>query len=381
MSRAAPGQMSAAPRVCFVVCHLSGTGHLVRTLTLARAVQAAGGAVTVISGGRPLAHLAAPGVAFVQLPPLSVTDFDYAALRQPSGALAGPEYLAARRAALVGAVGRAAPDALVTELYPLGRRSLAGEFQAALAAAPGAAWIASVRDVPEPPSKPARLAEAAARLAGYAAVLVHGDPAVLGLAESWPLPPEVRGLVRHTGYVGEPGPGLAEPGAGVLVAVGGGVLGRRLLAIAAEAAGRSARPWHLLVGGGDAAEVAAALRAAHPGVAIEPARADYRALLARAAVSVSLAGYNTVMDLAGCDTPAILVPFAEAGQREQTLRAERLARHPGITVLAAEGLTAAALAGAVEAAAGHRRPPLPLDPGGAATAAALILALARERSL
>lgn len=370
-------------RVTFLCCHLSGTGHLVRTLALARAVAAAGAEALVISGGRPPGHVGAADVRLVQLPPVVVPDFDFSTLRRPDGSVADAGYLEARRAALTAAIAAFRPDVLVTETFPLGRRRLAAEFGAAIAAAraarPGVAVIASVRDVPEPPSRPERVAEAAARLRrDYAALLVHGDAGFLPLAATWPLPAGLAPMVHHTGYVAEPPPAAGPPGAGVLVAGGGGPLGDRLMALAAQAAAHSTRPWRLLAGGAALArELATRHRRAN--LAIEPARPDYRRLLAEAAVSVSLAGYNTVTDLAACDTPAILVPFDEHGEREQVIRAARLAGLPGFTVLRIGALTPEALAEAAErAAAGPRRGPAGIDLGGAARSAALILEHARR---
>ena len=110
---------------------------------------------------------------------------------------------------------------------------------------------------------------------------------------------------------------------------------------------------------------------------VEPARPDYKALLATAACSVSLAGYNTVLDLAGCATPAILVPFDEHDEREQVIRAERLALCDGFTVVRIGDLTPGMLAKAAETAAtGPRRTPLALVRDGAKRAAAKILELA-----
>lgn len=369
-------------RVAFLCCHLSGTGHLVRTLALARAVAAEGAEAVVISGGLPPGHVDAGGIDLRRLPPVHVPDFDFSTLRTPRGVPADAAYLEARRAALVGMLTALGPQALVTETFPLGRRILAPEFEAAIAACPGGAIIASVRDIPEPPSRPARLAEAAGRLERlYDALLVHGDADFLPLSTTWPLPAGLAGKVHHTGYVAAaPPPPCDAPGEAVLVAVGGGVLGRRLLEVAAGAAALSPRPWHLLTGGPDAAALAGGLIARHgrANLTIEPARPDYKALLSAAACSVSLAGYNTVLDLAGCTTPAILVPFDEYGEREQVIRAGRLAACPGFTVLRVGTLTPAALAEAAEGvAAGPRRTPLPLARDGAARAARLILELAR----
>jgi predicted glycosyltransferase len=265
---------------------------------------------------------------------------------------------------------------------------LSAEFEAAIAAAhsarPGVTVIGSVRDVPEPPGKPARLAEAADRLRRFhRLLLVHGDADFLDLSVSWPLPADLLGRVVHTGYIGSPTVSPVARTEEVLVSVGGGVLGRPLLALAAQAAMLSDRPWRLLTGGADAAEVAAALAVdfKRPGLTIEPPRADYRRLLAGAACSVSLAGYNTVMDLAACDTPAILVPFEAFGEREQRLRADRLAGMPGVRVLSGRSMSPKDLARAVaEAAAGPRRPVLGLTRDGAARAAEIMIRTVQENA-
>lgn len=349
-------------RIAFLSCHLTGTGHLVRILALARAAMARGHNVEVISGGRPLEHLDAQGIIVRQLPPVVVEGFEFTTLRQPNGALTDDAYMAGRCRSLTQVLADLAPDALVTELFPLGRRVLAAEFLHAIAEArrvhPAVKILCSVRDIPEP--KPKRLEEAAHRLrADYDGVLVHGDAAFLPLSTTWPLPVDLAPRIHHTGYVG---PDIADKrprGPDVLVAVGGGVLGRHVLEIAAEAAGMSARPWHLLVGGADARALATETAAAHPhpNLTVEPARADYRVLLAEAACSVSLCGYNTAVELARETVPALLVPSEEADEQEQLIRARALARHRGMEMLRADGLTPARLAAAVETlAVGPLRP-------------------------
>ncbi len=336
-------------RVLIAVTHLTGSGHLVRSLALARALRARGAEVAVLSGGRPLPHLGDPGVEVIQLPPVWVEGLDYARLHG-----ADPE----TRGAVTTARGFA-PDVIVTETWPFGRGALWGEFAALAAIAPR--LVVSVRDIPEPPARAGKIARAEGTLARASHVLVHGDPAVTRFTDHWPLPAALADRLTHTGYVAEPMPPPVASDE-VLVAVGGGALGRRLLAAAAEAAEGARRPWRLLVGGADAAEVAARL----PGA--EPARADYRARLAGAAASISLAGYNTACDLLACTTPAVLVPMGDGGEREQGLRAAALTRY-GFRVL--HDPDARALRAAVANAA--PRPPAPVALDGADRSAALIL--------
>jgi predicted glycosyltransferase len=69
--------------------------------------------------------------------------------------------------------------------------------------------------------------------------------------------------------------------------------------------------------------------------------------MAASAVSVSQAGYNTTMDILGCTTPAVVVPYGEGREDEQAARARRLAALGALRVLDADRLSAQTLADAV----------------------------------
>ena len=371
----------SGPRIALLVTHLMGSGHLVRTLTLARALAAQGADPLVISGGRPLAHIATGGVRFAQLPPLSSDGLDYRTLLDETGVPATDAYREARQARLVALLRDEAPAALVTELYPLGRRNLEPEFRAAIAALPaGARLIGSVRDVMEPPSKRKRIEQGLARLAPYDALLVHGDPDVIPLQASWPGdgsdPPELSARLRYAGYAVTPAPERSPgPGEGeVLVATGGGAIGRRLLEMAARASALSDLPWRLRVGGADAAQAIPALRALGP-AAVEPAARDFRARLSRAAAAVTLCGYNTAVEAALSGTPTLLVPMEEGGEREQLIRAEAFARLPEIETARLGDLTPEALAARVAELAAQPRRAAAIRADGGAEAARIVLEL------
>lgn len=364
-------------RVLFLVTHLAGSGHLTRTLALADGVIAAGGAALVVSGGRPLAHLAPDRAEVRQLPPLAVAGLDYARLLGPDGAAADAASMAARRARIAEAIRGFAPDVLVTELFPFGRRALAAEFEAALAEATalGARAVCSVRDIPEPPRKPARVEEAHGRLRRwFDAALIHGDPEAAPFALGWPRAAEIADLLRPTGYVAAPPPTPCGDPAEVLVAEGGGALGRGLMRAALGAARLSARPWRLRLGGADASAAVAALRAdAPPNAIVEPAAADYRARLGAAAVSVSRFGYNTAVELLQTGTPAVVAPL-DGAEREQRLRADAFAAAPQFEVLASAAPSPETLAAAVERAAARGRVGGPaVDLSGVETSARLLL--------
>jgi len=360
-------------RTMIVVTHLLGTGHLSRALTLGRAFADAGHDVTVASGGMPAPQLNTDGVSLLALPPLRSDGTDFTRLLTADGDIADAAYLNSRAVALTEAVRRVNPDVLITELYPFGRRSLADEFMALLTTAQSLpsspVVLSSIRDILAPPSKPAKAARTEEIIERfYDGVLVHSDPEITPLDASWPVTDNLAERLFYTGFVAPPAPGPHEQGEGaneVLISAGGGSVGQPIFRAAIEAAQKMPnRRWRLLVGGQDAEGRIAELRHMTNGenVLLEPVRPDFRQMLPLAAASVSMCGYNTAMDLLQCATPAVLSPFGDGKEVEQTLRAKSLARLPAVDVLPSAKLTGEALAQAVDRVL-HQGPRKPLDGG------------------
>nr|PZN37924.1 MAG: glycosyl transferase family 28 [Pseudomonadota bacterium] len=356
--------------ILIAVTHLLGAGHLTRMAALARGLARAGHRVTLASGGMPAPLVRLDGVELLQLPPLRSNGVDFRTLLDADGKQASPALLQERADLLARAVREGRPDAVITELFPFGRRMLAAEFitliQAARALKPAPILLASVRDVLVAPARAERVAEAEARLlSAYDGILVHGDEAVLPLSASWPVSAALQPLLHYTGYVDEGAdrPQQAEPddaprGDFVLVSGGASAAAMPLYRAAIAAAGlMPERPFHLLVGQGVDAELFNELAAAAPvNCTVERARPDFRALLARCAVSVSLAGYNTVTDLIRTRARAVLVPFEEGNETEQRQRAEHLAASGLAEVVPQAALDGPLLAEAIGRALSRPRP-------------------------
>lgn len=373
--------------VLIVVTHLLGAGHLVRATALARAFAAAGHRVALVSGGMPAGREGA-GLRVVQLPPVKIVGTAFTTLLDERGCDVTEELLSERRAILTALVEQIRPDVIVTELYPFGRRVLADEFEAMLAAGLGLSAkpliLSSIRDILAEPSKRERIERTHARLvAAYDAVLVHGDPSLVPIPASWP--GEIPRPLIYTGYVDE---GVDEGSAGdaqgeILVSGGSSAAGLPLqeAAISAAAIVRE-RSWRILVGRGvEQSRHDALADAAPPNAVVERARSDFRGLLRGCAVSVSQAGYNTAVDLLRAGCRAILVPFEAGRETEQRLRAEALSRAGLAVVLPEADLSAEALAAAVREVVRSPRPSPPeiaLD--GAARSVAAVERLLRGRS-
>ena len=385
--------MKEAPRVLFYVQHLLGIGHLKRAATLVRALDRRGATVTLVSGGPAVPGLEIGAARLVQLPPVIAGDRSFKVLVDEAGRPIDQAMRETRRALLVDLVGTTAPHAVITELYPFGRRQLRGEIQAMLEAAaardPRPAILCSVRDILVTPPKPERVAEmldVVRRL--YDRVLVHGDPAIVPFERTFAPAARIADKIRYTGYVVEEAPAgsaaNSAAGAGeVIVSAGGGAVSETLFAAAIAARPATALadvPWRILAGHGLPAALFEAIGSAAPaGVVVERARPDFTSLLANCLLSISQGGYNTLMELLVAGTRGVIVPYAGGLETEQTLRARLLAEDAGYVIVEEAALDARSIARAVDAAMGGPVPVRPrIDMDGAAVTARLVIEAANQ---
>ena len=171
----------------------------------------------------------------------------------------------------------------------------------------------------------------------------------------------------------------------ILVSGGGSAAALPLFALALRAArlGPARWRWRVLVGRGVSEEAFLCLAgAASDRVVVERARPDFPVLLAGCALSISQAGYNTVLDLVAARRPAIVVPFDEGAETEQAVRAEALEQAGLALCLRLSGLrplTAEALVRAIETRIGGAVPAGGPRPDDAGRAVAVVKRLLDER--
>lgn len=347
-------------RVFFYVQHLLGIGHLRRAATLARALRAAGFEVTLASGGLPV-----EGIDVLQLPPASSPDFK--TLLDENGKPVDDAWKARRRDSLLE---RFDHDALIVELFPFGRRQMRFELLPLLEKARGRLVVCSVRDILQ--RNPAREDEALERFERhFDRLLVHGDPRLARFELSFGKAASLAGKLHYTGYVVEKIESEGSDGAGeVLVSAGGGAVGRRLLETAIAARPLTTlkdRTWRVLTG------VNAVSSPESDGVIVERSRNDFTLRLKNCVLSVSQAGYNTVLETLQARARAVLVPFAGGGESEQTLRARLLSERGLVHLVEEDVLAPATLAAAIDRAAARPRPAMgAIDLDGARRSAKLL---------
>jgi predicted glycosyltransferase len=360
--------------IVIYVQNLLGVGHLARVASIAETVADLGGSVAILCGGVRPAGYAPRGVQYIQLEPCQADDASCKSIRDTRGNLIDDAFLERRSAQLKDILLRLQPKVFVTEMFPFGRWRFRQELLPVLDWLRG--WEApprlaiSVRDVINQGSVTGERSQQVAALirAKYDHVLVHGDPFFLPLEATWPPATELADKLIYTGYVmpsrqfsQQQVPALPVDRDFVLVSAGGGLYGASLYRAALTARPLSQRfnqhHWIIVAGPYCPAHVLAELQTAAPaGVTILPQHPHLGTLFPLAAASISQAGCNTVLELLNTRTPAVVVPFDEGKESEQTDRARLLAEKGVFTLLPAANLTPATLADALD----NTRPPTDL---------------------
>src|SRR5262245_22233264 len=225
--------------ILLYVQHLLGIGHLARMSRIAGALARHGLDPVLVTGGIPVPGFPPAGIAHVALPPVTSSE-GFRSLLTGNGEAASPAYLAARRDRLVALLHSTRPRTLLIEAFPFGRRQMRFELMALLEAAramqPKPVIAASVRDIVQPLTKTGREAEVLRTLALYFdQVLVHGDPRLVRLADSFPAEARIKPPVSYTGLVTGGTIAPAPERFDVIVSAGGGAAQGRLCQAALEA--------------------------------------------------------------------------------------------------------------------------------------------------
>lgn len=342
-------------KIAVYVQHLLGTGHLVRAQLLAQALGIAGHDVILISGGK-----ASEGehYSLLQLPVAKTVAGNFTELLDQSGNPVDQNWKSWRAGRLLDAMTRFAPDILVIETWPFGRRQMEFEIlplvDLVTRCPEPAMVVCSIRDVLQIRKRSRRLQTLEQLKRYFSLVLVHGDQELIPLKSTFPEQSQIACPVAYTGYIHSnfEADSSSREGAGeTLVSAGGGAAGERLLQIAAEASQQDHRTWRLLAGPGVSDGVFNSLvQLKGRNLEVERNRADFRQLLNNCGVSVSQFGYNTALDIVTAGCTAVVVPYAQGGETEQKMRAEKFSHLGYCITLDEELLSAKSLISAVNTA-------------------------------
>ena len=369
--------------------HVLGIGHLVRTIEILRELKAH--EIILINGGIPLEYPLPVNVEEFRLPVLMM-DPEFKGLQSQEPGVSVDEIKAMRQRLLFDLFAGAKPDVFLVELFPFGRRQFAFEIVPILEEIRKGTFsqplvVCSLRDILVERGKKTDKyeQEVTGRLNRYFDVLmVHSDPDLLRLDDTFARTGSINIPLVYTGYVAQ------RPAAGaravmrqrlgihaddrlVIASAGGGRVGAELLyAVLAAFEQMPPKPAaHLIVFSGPhmlEGEFKRLMENCSANIRIERFTTEFLSHLAAADLSISMAGYNTCMNIVATRIPALVWPFAV--NREQRMRAQRLARLGALTILDEQDLKPTRLASLMTRnLQGQYQQSLPLNIDGAANTA------------
>lgn len=391
-----PGSINRL-RILVYAQHLSGVGHYVRSLEIARKLSIQH-TVYLTQGGREVPRANIDNVHILELPQIRRTPNGLAPV---NGRQDIDQVMASRKQVLQETVIALHLDVIVIEHYPFSKWELGEEIDELLTSArthnPQLKVICSVRDIPlqtrhEDCTAEAYVSEVLASLeALFDGVMVHGDPELSCLNDHFPRAEDISVPVFHTGIVSEKLATAAAqdepivlPTQGnpyVLVSAGGGADAVQLVdySVTAWKGLRSEgelAAYKLVVCSGLAQDAAALAQRVQDddSIVMQPFTPEYLPWMQAAALSVSCAGYNTCANLLETGCRSVLVPNPKMS--DQLMRARYMQTLGVAQVVLADVLNSEMLGQAILRALQGPVPRHHLALDGSAQASAFIMRLA-----
>jgi predicted glycosyltransferase len=278
-----------------------------------------------------------------------------------------------RQKQLLDLVKNENPDFFLIELYPFGRRAFRFELIPVLNFIKdnrrmNCKVVCSLRDI---------LVEKKDRLKyenrvidalnnWFDAVLIHSDPQLIKLGSTFSMLDKIKIPLVYTGFV-TPVPDkkkvkhirenlrLQNKKRLIVASAGGGNVGAPLLRAVVNAYNELSSKENLLLnvytGPYMEQEDKRYLQSftgsrADSGIRVKEFTSDFASLLGAADLSVSMAGYNTCMNIVAANVPSLVWPFGQ--NREQRERALKIARFVPMTILEDRDLMLPKLSGLIE---------------------------------
>ena len=329
-------------KIIFYCQYVWGMGHLFRSIELVRAL--AGHDVVLVAGGREVDVRLPDHVTLVRLPGLYM-DEQFTTLIPEEDGKTVDEIECERKDILSSLFEKHRPDILMIELYPFGRTKFGFELQPLLERIRQGQFgemkvVCSLRDILVEKKHPREYEERVLNLLNtyFDLLMIHSDDQLLALDETFSRMNDIRIPAVYTGFVSP----KANPAAGrklrrergigseeklIVVSAGGGRAGYALLSCILDA-------YHLMAHSDririemftgpfrDPAEFKKLTAKSVDGIRIRYFTNRFMDYLSAADLSISLAGYNTCMNLLAARVPAMVFPYSK--QREQPIRVEKI---------------------------------------------------------
>jgi predicted glycosyltransferase len=329
-------------KIIFYCQYVWGMGHLFRSNELVRALG--GHDVVLVAGGREVDVKLPDHATLVRLPGLYM-DEQFTTLIPEDPTKTVDDIQRERKDILFSLLEKHQPDVFMIELYPFGRSIFGFELQPLLDGIRQGRFgemkvVCSLRDIlvekKDPPTYEERVLNILNKY--FDLLLIHSDDQLLALDQTFSRINDIRIPAVYTGFVSpkanpEAGRRLRrELGVGseeklIVASAGGGRSGYALLSCVVDA-------YHLMAHSDririemfagpfrDPAEFKQLTAKSVDGVRIRHFTNRFLDYLSAADLSVSLAGYNTCMNLLAARVPSLVFPYSK--QREQPIRVEKI---------------------------------------------------------
>lgn len=371
-------------RIAYYCQHVLGIGHFHRSLEICMAL-AEHHEVQLIVGGPPVDSIP-EHITIYQLPGLQM-DADFKNLTPCDPTFTLEQVKAIRCDLLISFFKEYQPDVFVVELYPFGRKAFRFELDPVLDGIqkgflPPCKCYVSLRDIlVERPNDRDKFEQRAVTTlnAYFDGLLIHSDEKSITLAETFRRVADIAVPTAYTGFVTKHIEDksrhhireelqLAEEEKLIVVSIGGGNVGSELIVASLEAF-RLLEPsgnYHmqLFTGPYCSQEIFDQLQTNLPGhVSLDRFSNVFPYWLKAADLSISMAGYNTCMNIIQAGVPALVYPFAQ--NKEQYFRASRFQNNATIEILNSHDLESKQLKGLIEKMCSKPRYPVTINLNGA----------------
>lgn len=316
------------PRILFYCQSLVGVGHLTASLRVIREMLCYA-EVDLIYGGQAIELRGEQGLRILSLAALLLDD-TLGELFDPEGQRS-VEDIWCLRAEQISHFLEPSYAAIIVEFFPFGRRRFKAEiyrlFSQVMEQSGDIPIFSFVREVLVPESLAAEQRMVESVNAHIHTVFVRGDPQIIDFAETFSLTSQIAHKIVYVGYLGtEQAEKPFLKTSQILVSQGGGNVGGELLKASIRTAPLLPDYQFLIALGAKAtsAELAELQGlTASANVSIVPFLQDYQQQLLQSALSISMGGDNTLIEVISAHTPGLAYPYP--GNSEQAVRIQKLA--------------------------------------------------------
>ncbi len=371
--------------------HVLGIGHFHRSLEICKALSKRHETVMILGG--PDVTLPETDVTFLQLPGLKM-DSNFSKLIPCDTTQDLETIKESRTEQLYQFFESFKPDVFLVELFPFGRKAFGFELNPILNGISEAKLspclrLCSLRDIlVEKQNKEKYETRVVNSLnSSFDGLLIHSDPVFIPLDRTFSATNSITIPGHYTGFITPKAPkqpskdtirqqlNLSSEDKLIVASIGGGNVGGELLqataATAKHLANNSQIHFHLFTGPYSDPELQKELQLHESNhLRIHSFCDNFSVWLQAANLSISMAGYNTCMNLLEASIPALLYPFAQ--NREQRMRISAFSESCDFTLLETDDLNPETLTQLISEKLTHPKKANSVDLDGATKSCELI---------